>query len=71
MGAAAQEYGRFARRRFTVSLSVVVVVLFGLLASTKGTNIRAQQATPDTTAMMADMATHPAVGLFLGIALGG
>jgi YD repeat-containing protein len=48
-------------RRFVVSLSVVVVLLLGLLAITTGTNTRAQEVTPDTTAMMA-MATHPVVG---------
>ena len=47
-------------RRFVVSLSVVVVLLVGVIA-TLGRGATAQEATPDTTAMMA-MATHPIVG---------
>jgi hypothetical protein len=49
-------------RRFVLSLSVVVVLLLGLLATT-GTSTDAQEATPDTPTMMA-MATHPVVGLW-------
>jgi hypothetical protein len=47
-------------RRFTVSLAVVVVFLVGIIATT-GRSTTAQDATPDTAAMMA-MATHPIVG---------
>jgi hypothetical protein len=47
-------------RRFIVSLSVVVVLLLGVVA-TLGRGATAQEATPDTAAMMA-MATHPIVG---------
>ena len=46
--------------RFTVSLAVVVVLLIGVIA-TMGRSSSAQEATPDTTAMMA-MAMHPVVG---------
>jgi hypothetical protein len=46
--------------RFTVSLAVVVVLLVGIMATT-GRSTSAQEATPDTAAMMA-MATHPVVG---------
>jgi hypothetical protein len=49
-------------RRFTLSVSVVVVLLLGLVV-TMGITTRAQEATPDTTAMMA-VATHPVVGLW-------
>jgi hypothetical protein len=47
-------------RRFIVSLSVVAVLLLGVIA-TLGRGATAQEATPDTPAMMA-MATHPIVG---------
>jgi hypothetical protein len=47
-------------RRFTVSLPLALVVLLGLVAM-MGRSTHAQEATPDTTAMMA-MATHPVVG---------
>jgi hypothetical protein len=47
-------------RRFSVSLAVVVVLLIGAIA-TLGRSTTAQEATPDTTAMMA-MARHPIVG---------
>jgi hypothetical protein len=47
-------------RRFTVSLPLALVVLLGLVAM-MGRSTHAQEATPDTTAMMA-MATHPIVG---------
>ena len=46
-------------RRFTVSLSLALAVLLGLVVS--GLSTHAQEATPDTTAMMV-MATHPVVG---------
>jgi hypothetical protein len=46
--------------RFTVCLAVVVVLLVGIFA-TMGRSTTAQEATPDTAAMMA-MATHPVVG---------
>jgi uncharacterized cupredoxin-like copper-binding protein len=47
-------------RRLIVSLSVVVVLLVGVIASF-GRGATAQEATPDATAMMA-MAMHPVVG---------
>ena len=47
-------------RQFTLSLCVVVVLLLTLIG-TMGGNTRAQEATPDTAAMMA-MAMHPVVG---------
>jgi len=47
-------------RRFIVSPSVVVVLLLGVIA-TLGRGATAQEATPDTSAMMV-MATHPIVG---------
>jgi len=47
-------------RRLVISLSVVVVLLLGVVA-TLGRGVTAQEATPDTSAMMA-MATHPIVG---------
>jgi hypothetical protein len=47
-------------RRFIVSLVVVVVLVSGVIA-TLGRGTAAQEATPDTAAMMA-MATHPLVG---------
>jgi hypothetical protein len=47
-------------RRFSVSLSLAVVVLLGLLAS--GVSTRAQDATPDAMSAMMAMATHPIVG---------
>ena len=47
-------------RRFTVSLSVALVVLLGLVAS--GTRTQAQDATPDPMTAMMAMATHPIVG---------
>jgi hypothetical protein len=46
-------------RRFTLSLSLALVVLLSLGVS--GLSTHAQDATPDPTAMMA-MATHPVVG---------
>jgi hypothetical protein len=47
-------------RRFGLLLSVVAVLLFGVFTG-MGKGATAQEATPDTTAMMA-MATHPVVG---------
>ena len=47
-------------RRFVISLSIIVVLLFGLVAAMGG-GATAEEATPDTTAMMS-MATHPLVG---------
>ena len=47
-------------RRFVISLSVVVVLLLGGVAAMER-GATAQDATPDTTALMA-MATHPIVG---------
>lgn len=47
-------------RQFTLSLCVVVVLMLTLFG-TMGGNTRAQEATPDTAAMMA-MAIHPVVG---------
>ena len=49
-------------RRLILSLSVVVVLLLGVVV-TRERGATAQEATPDTTAMMA-MATHPVVGLW-------
>ena len=46
--------------RFTVSLALAIVVLLGLVA-TVAQSTDAQEATPDTTTMMA-MTTHPLVG---------
>src|SRR5829696_2215177 len=60
MVAAAQKQGRFVMRRLVVVLSVMVVLLLGVIA-TLGRGATAQEATPDTTAMMA-IATHPIVG---------
>src|SRR4051812_30995488 len=48
MVAAAQDYGRVAMRRFTVSLSLMLVVLLSLIAG--GIRTRAQEATPDVAA---------------------
>jgi hypothetical protein len=47
-------------RRFTLFLLLALVLLLGLTA-TMGSMTRAQEATPDPTAMMA-MTTHPIVG---------
>src|SRR5688500_3741974 len=44
MVAAAQDHGRGAMRRFTVSLSLALVVLLGVVAG--GMSTRAQDATP-------------------------
>jgi hypothetical protein len=44
-------------RRFTVSLSLALAVLLGLVAS--GVSTQAQDATPEA---MTAMATHPVVG---------
>src|SRR5215207_1753621 len=60
MVAAAQKQGRFVMRRLVVVLSVMVVLLLGVIA-TLGRGATTQEATPDTTAVMA-MATHPIVG---------
>jgi hypothetical protein len=50
-------------RRLVVSLSVVVVLLLGV-GATLGKGATAQEATPDTSAMMA-MAAHPFVGTWI------
>src|SRR5215208_108505 len=63
MVAAAQKQGRVIMRRLVVSLSVVVVLLLGVVA-TLGRGAIAQEATPDPSAMMA-MATHPFVGTWI------
>jgi hypothetical protein len=63
MVAAAQKHGRVIMRRLVVSLSVVVVLLVGVIV-TLGRGATAQEATPDTSAMMA-MATHPFVGTWI------
>ena len=55
-----RNHGRFTMRRFVISLSIIVVLLFGLVAAMGG-GATAQEATPDTTAMMS-MVTHPLVG---------
>jgi hypothetical protein len=60
MVAAAQKQGRFVMRRLVVALSVIVTVFIGVI-TTAGRGATAQEATPDTSAMMA-MATHPIVG---------
>src|SRR5215210_8824591 len=51
-------------RRLVVSLSVVVVLLLGAVATLEQGGVTAQEATPDTVAMMA-MATHPFVGTWI------
>ena len=47
-------------RRFIVSLSLAIVVLFGLVAS--GIRTQAQDATPAAMTSMMATATHPVVG---------
>jgi hypothetical protein len=59
-GGGCQNRRRFAMRRFVISLSVVVVLLLGGVAAMER-GATAQDATPDTTALVA-MATHPIVG---------
>jgi hypothetical protein len=49
-------------RRVILSLSVVVVLLLGVVVTLQR-GVTAQDATPDTTAMVT-MATHPVVGLW-------
>jgi hypothetical protein len=49
-------------RRFTVSLSLAVVVLLGLIVS--GFRTQAQDATPEAMTSMMATATHPVVGIW-------